>query len=59
LLRQAFSQRRKALRNTLRDLLDTAEISGLGIDPSARAETLGMNDFAALANRVDEIRESS
>ena len=56
LVRQAFSQRRKTLRNTLRDLLDAADISSLGIDPSARAETLDIHDFASLANRLDEIR---
>ena len=57
LVRQAFSQRRKTLRNTLRDLLDAADISRLGIDPSVRAETLDINDFAALANRLDELRQ--
>ena len=58
LVRQAFSQRRKTLRNTLRDLLDTEDISSLGIDPSVRAETLDISDFAALANRLDKIQES-
>ena len=58
LVRQAFSQRRKTLRNTLRDLLDAMDISSLGIDPSARAETLDIHDFAALANRLNEIREA-
>ena len=52
LVRQAFSQRRKTLRNTLRDLLAAKTISALGIDPGARAETLAISDFAALANRV-------
>jgi 16S rRNA (adenine1518-N6/adenine1519-N6)-dimethyltransferase len=52
LVRQAFSQRRKTLRNTLRDLLAADAISALGIDPGARAETLAISDFAALANSV-------
>ena len=52
LVRQAFSQRRKTLRNTLRAILDVDEISAAGIDPTARAETLGLAEFAALANRV-------
>ena len=51
-VRQAFSQRRKTLRNTLRAMLDTDEISAAGIDPGVRAETLGLEEFAALANRV-------
>ena len=52
LVRQAFGQRRKTLRNTLRTLLDADEISAAGIDPGARAETLDLAGFAALANRV-------
>ena len=52
LVRQAFAQRRKTLRNTLRELLDAGEISAAGVDPSARAETLTLNEFAALANRA-------
>jgi 16S rRNA (adenine1518-N6/adenine1519-N6)-dimethyltransferase len=58
LVRQAFSQRRKTLRNTLRGMLDISEISALDIDPSARAETLGLENFAALANQV-AIKHSS
>ena len=50
LVRQAFSQRRKTLRNALRDILDAEEILRLGIDPSLRAEMLALKDFAALAN---------
>ena len=38
--------------NDLRSLLDSDAISGLGIDPSARAETLPLEAFAALANHV-------
>ena len=50
LVRQAFSQRRKTLRNALRDMLDADEILTTGIDPSIRAEMLELKDFAALAN---------
>jgi len=50
LVRQAFSQRRKTLRNTLRKLLNADQITSLGIDPTARAETLDLQAFAALAN---------
>ncbi len=52
LVRQAFSQRRKTLRNALRGMLEAEAISALGIDPVARAETLSVSDFAVLANRV-------
>ena len=52
LVRQAFAQRRKTLRNTLRGVLDADEMTAAGIDPGARAETLSLAEFAALANRV-------
>ncbi|MGB5260430.1 MAG: 16S rRNA (adenine(1518)-N(6)/adenine(1519)-N(6))-dimethyltransferase RsmA [Gammaproteobacteria bacterium] len=51
-VRQAFAQRRKMLRNTLRALLDVDDISAVGIDPGVRAENLSLAEFAALANRV-------
>ncbi|HEB99890.1 MAG TPA: 16S rRNA (adenine(1518)-N(6)/adenine(1519)-N(6))-dimethyltransferase RsmA [Thiotrichales bacterium] len=48
LVQAAFAQRRKTLRNTLRDLLGPEAIATAGIDPGARAETLGLEEFAAL-----------
>jgi 16S rRNA (adenine1518-N6/adenine1519-N6)-dimethyltransferase len=54
LVKQAFAQRRKTLRNTLKPLLDANSISALGIDPGARAETLALADFAKLANAWTE-----
>lgn len=50
LVQQAFAQRRKTLRNTLKGLLDAEAIQSLGIDPQARAETLDLAAFARLAN---------
>ena len=52
LVTQAFSMRRKTLRNSLRGLLDADAIAAAGIDPGARPETLGLAEFAALANRL-------
>jgi 16S rRNA (adenine1518-N6/adenine1519-N6)-dimethyltransferase len=52
LVRQAFAQRRKTLRNALRGMLTVGDIKALGIDPSARAETLPLASFATLANRA-------
>jgi len=49
---QAFSQRRKTLRNTLKPLLSAEEIKNLGIDPVRRAETLSLVEFSMLANAV-------
>ena len=49
---QAFSQRRKTLRNTLKPLLSAEKMKDLGIDPVRRAETLSLEEFAILANAV-------
>jgi 16S rRNA (adenine1518-N6/adenine1519-N6)-dimethyltransferase len=47
----AFGQRRKMLRQSLKSLSPDAEslISAAGLDPTARAETLSVPNFAALA----------
>jgi 16S rRNA (adenine1518-N6/adenine1519-N6)-dimethyltransferase len=55
-VRTAFGHRRKMLRRSLRGLLTEDQIAGAGIDPSARPETLGLADFAALAASVKELR---
>ena len=48
----AFGQRRKTLRNALRTLLPAETIEACSVDPTARAETLGLESFAALANAL-------
>jgi len=53
LVSQSFSMRRKTLRNCLKGLLDESQILSVGIDPGARAETLGLEQFAALANLLE------
>ena len=47
---QAFGQRRKTLRNSLRGLLDAAQMERAGVDPSSRPETLSVHAFAALTH---------
>lgn len=49
---EAFSQRRKTLRNSLGKSLTEAEILALGIDANLRAENISLNEFAKLANAV-------
>ncbi|GAB4346613.1 MAG: 16S rRNA (adenine(1518)-N(6)/adenine(1519)-N(6)) -dimethyltransferase RsmA [Gammaproteobacteria bacterium] len=49
---QAFSRRRKTLRNALRGLVDEQTLQALGIDPQRRPETLTLTEFAALANSI-------
>jgi 16S rRNA (adenine1518-N6/adenine1519-N6)-dimethyltransferase len=48
LVKTAFSQRRKTLRNNLKSLLTAEQISAAGVDPATRAEQLTMQDFIAL-----------
>lgn len=50
MVNRAFSQRRKTLRNTLKDFLSEQEIRALGIDPGLRPEVLSLAQFALLAN---------
>ena len=50
LVTQAFSQRRKTLRNALSTILTEADISSCDIDPSSRAETVPVEGFIKLAN---------
>ena len=49
-VKAAFSQRRKVLRNTLKGLVAPETMERLGINPGRRAETLTLTEFAALAN---------
>lgn len=49
-VKQAFSQRRKTLRNTLKQLLTAEQISRCDIDPASRAETLAVDDYVKLSN---------
>lgn len=48
LVRLAFSQRRKTIKNTLRTVLSEAIIRNAGINPAARPETLSIAQFAQL-----------
>jgi len=48
----AFGQRRKTLRNTLREFLDESGFAALGIDPGLRGERLSMEAFVGIANYV-------
>jgi 16S rRNA (adenine1518-N6/adenine1519-N6)-dimethyltransferase len=49
---RAFGQRRKTLRNALKEMLTAPELEQVGIDPAARGETLGVGDFVRIANFV-------
>ena len=48
-VRAGFGQRRKMLRRSLRNLIDEEGLIVAGVDPTARAEDLGLDDWAAVA----------
>ncbi|MCB1646549.1 MAG: 16S rRNA (adenine(1518)-N(6)/adenine(1519)-N(6))-dimethyltransferase RsmA [Pseudomonadales bacterium] len=50
LLIHAFSQRRKTIRNALKNWCSAAELSALDIDPSLRPENIPAERFIACAN---------
>ena len=49
----AFGQRRKMLRQSLKGIGGEALLAQTGIDGTRRAETLGVEEFVALANALD------
>ena len=55
LVAQAFSMRRKTLRNNLKKILSAEQIESLGIDPSHRAETLSVENFVKLSNLLSTL----
>ena len=50
---EAFNQRRKTLRNCLKNLISAEQIEALGIDSSLRPEYLTLDNFITLANFID------
>lgn len=50
----AFSQRRKMLRNTLRELVGEEELAAMGIAPTRRAEEIEVGDYVRVANLCAE-----
>ena len=52
LVSQAFSQRRKTLRNVLKDICTMEQLESVGIDPTKRAQTLTLQQFADLFNHI-------
>ena len=50
LVAQAFSRRRKTLRNALKGLLTPEDIAAQDVDPGLRPERLTIEEFARLSN---------
>jgi 16S rRNA (adenine1518-N6/adenine1519-N6)-dimethyltransferase len=51
-LRSAFNQRRKTLRNSLKNDIAAEQLESLNINPTARPETLSLQQFVAISNAV-------
>lgn len=56
LVKTAFGQRRKTLKNNLKSLCDADQLLAAGITPSQRAEELGVADFVRLHSKLAETR---
>lgn len=52
LVRQAFSQRRKTLKNTLKKTCSAEQIEQAGLSPTQRAEELSVSDFVSLYKTI-------
>lgn len=52
LVMAAFGQRRKTIRNTLKDFLSDEDFTQLSIDSQLRAENLSVKDFVHISNYI-------
>jgi 16S rRNA (adenine1518-N6/adenine1519-N6)-dimethyltransferase len=52
IVRAAFGQRRKTLRNALDGVLDSSAMHAVGVRPDLRAEQLAVADFIRLSNHA-------
>ena len=51
---EAFNQRRKTIRNSLGNLFSVEVLTGMGIDPSMRAENISVAQYCQMANYLAE-----
>ncbi|MEC9482300.1 MAG: 16S rRNA (adenine(1518)-N(6)/adenine(1519)-N(6))-dimethyltransferase RsmA [Halomonas sp.] len=51
-VREAFAQRRKTLRNNLKGRIDAETLVSLGIDPARRPQTLSVAEMVKIANHL-------
>ena len=52
----AFNQRRKTIRNGLRDLLNVEQLQEIGIDTTKRAENISVEEYVNIANYVYDLK---
>ena len=58
-VRVAFTQRRKTLKNSLRTLISEAELGKLAIDTSLRPENLRLSDYVMISDSISAARADS
>lgn len=51
---QAFSQRRKTVRNSLKGVLSVEDMAAIGVDSTYRAEQVSLQQFVAIANFISD-----
>jgi 16S rRNA (adenine1518-N6/adenine1519-N6)-dimethyltransferase len=51
---EAFNQRRKTIRNSMRNFITPEQLTLLGIDPNLRPENLSLEQFVTIANWLSE-----
>lgn len=56
---QAFTQRRKVIRNGLKSFLTSEQISAAGVDPGLRPDSIDLAGFVALANQASRLSSSA
>jgi len=57
LVREAFGQRRKTIRNSMSNFVKTKDFEALDLDPKLRAENLSVDNFINIANYVFDKNE--
>jgi len=50
IVKEAFSQRRKTIRNTLKNFMNANDFENININPQLRAENLSVSDFVKISN---------
>tara|TARA_R110001583_G_scaffold5795_3_gene30729 strand:- start:726 stop:1568 length:843 start_codon:yes stop_codon:yes gene_type:complete len=58
-VREAFSMRRKTIRNTLKKLISAEQLEALGIDTQLRPEVLTLEDYVRIADAVLQLSEQA
>jgi len=53
IVKEAFSQRRKTIRNTLKSFITENDFQKIGINSQLRAENLSVSDFVKISNYLD------